>query len=91
MNTSEKIVAYLVKHLNEPICDECLHVRLKAASSITRMVERMNPEAVRREVAMCTACESTKITTTAFRLPTTDEKRAAIARQQRNFPGPNRG
>jgi len=51
MNTSEKIVAYLVKHLDEPICDECLRVRLKAASSITRMVEHMNPAAVRREAA----------------------------------------
>jgi hypothetical protein len=81
MNTSEKVVSYLRKHPNAPICDGCLQAELKVASPVTRMPEGLNPEFVRREIASCHRCGLSKLTTTVYRLPTPAEARS-VKRQQ---------
>ena len=82
MNTSEKVTSYLRKHPNIPICESCLQVELKVANPVTRMLEPMNPEFVRREIARRDTCGLSKLTTTLFKLPTAAEARSAKGRQR---------
>jgi len=43
MNTSEKVVSYLGKHIGMKICDDCLRRELRVRIPISRMLDVLNP------------------------------------------------
>lgn len=67
MNTAERIVSFLRKHQNMTICDDCLQAELGVSKPISRMLDVLNPEFVRREVSKCGRCGETKNSVALFK------------------------
>jgi len=56
MNTSERVLSYLNKHMGKKICDDCLRQELRVRSSLRRMLDVLNREYVHRQVLSCSCC-----------------------------------
>jgi hypothetical protein len=71
MNTSERVVQHLQRHPQVVICDECFAKALRVSKPLTRMLDVLNPEYVRRRVARCSQCGEIKMSVEAYEmLPT---------------------
>lgn len=67
LNTIERVVQYLVRHQNLVICDDCFATELRVRGSLTRMLDVLNPEYVRRCIATCHLCGNSKMSVEQFR------------------------
>ena len=64
MNTAERVVDFLRKNPGQVICDECLQKTLRVKSSLSKMLDVLNPLHFRRAVAHCTTCGVIRMTIT---------------------------
>ena len=85
MNNSEKVASYLGRHFNQTICDACLQQEIRVASSVTSLVESLNPKCFHRKRARCECCGVEAMTTTYFAEPTKEDIRAIKELNQRNY------
>jgi hypothetical protein len=72
MNTSERVVVYLRKHVGEAICDDCFQRELRTRLPLTPVLD-LNPDYVARKVDRCGTCGETKLTVCMFAVPTKEE------------------
>lgn len=56
MNTIERVLHFLKKHLDQAYCDECLALELKVRGSLSRMLDVLSDDYFRRGNITCSRC-----------------------------------
>lgn len=60
MNTIERVLHFLKKHVDQAYCDECLALELRVRSSLSRMLDVLSDEYFRRGKLTCSQCGECK-------------------------------
>lgn len=67
MNTAERVFSFLRKHQGQTFCDTCLQNELGISKPISRMLDVLSLDYVKREVAECGVCGERRLSVMQFR------------------------